>query len=525
MQLRSELEDFIVRVFEKYPLLNPTHNIEALIRRHHERSRQAASIPVSPTKAPAPTSAKKAKSTTTVSASLPPASAHVAAAALTVIDPVAEALERRGNSPGQLLLLVSDYFAATHTSLFCELMMSPRITHTAFREHVATVVKRAADIKRISAEMKLAAVPTLLSFIDEFNTTNALLGSVKEIFCDGTLDGEVLPPNIFWVAAMNPKRIRSDAAPTATVQLDHTGVKGLQDEFIVRPEPCGMARLQIDFGVLDPEQEERFVLNSVQTNPPTAGHDFLAELVCACQRFVRQANINRVRVSLRDIIRVRKLHDFFASNSPELARRRGLLLLRTSRYVDSFGFDRWMPFIMSLALSYYLRLPKSGENCRGQLAALIDGALRQVPGFPVSLSSVGFETLVYSCFEGLFDVTEVPQGTARTRTIMENIFLVATSVLVPMPLLVVGPAGCSKTLSFTIVEDNMRGQDSKQRPYQLLPLLRSTRYQCSEQSTDAEIKTVYDNAMTGQRRNPQVAYVVFMDEVRCCVGAPCPPFV
>ncbi len=37
-------------------------------------------------------------------------------------------------------------------------------------------------------------------------------------------------------------------------------------------------------------------------------------------------------------------------------------------------------------------------------------------------------------------------------------------------------------------------------------------YQCSEQSTDAEIKTIFDTAIKGQARNPHVAYTVFMDE-------------
>ena len=48
---------------------------------------------------------------------------------------------------------------------------------------------------------------TVLSFIDEFNTTNDLLGYIKEIFCDGSFEGKPLPKNIFWVAAMNPQNM------------------------------------------------------------------------------------------------------------------------------------------------------------------------------------------------------------------------------------------------------------------------------------------------------------------------------
>jgi hypothetical protein len=115
---------------------------------------------------------------------------------------------------------------------------------------------------------------------------------------------------------------------------------------------------------------------------------------------------------------------------------------------------------------------------------------------------------------------EFPKCIARTRILKENVFGILIAVLTPIPLLIVGPAGCSKTLSFTIVDDNMRGEDSKSAFFQQLPVLRSMRYQCSEQSTDAEIKTVYQNASYAQKQqqqqqrqlNSNVVYVVFMDE-------------
>jgi hypothetical protein len=64
-----------------------------------------------------------------------------------------------------------------------------------------------AQVKRIvDSALALQAMDSRLhvvAFVDEFNTTS-LMGALKEIFVDMSLDGISLPSNIFWVAAMNP---------------------------------------------------------------------------------------------------------------------------------------------------------------------------------------------------------------------------------------------------------------------------------------------------------------------------------
>ena len=47
-------------------------------------------------------------------------------------------------------------------------------------------------------------VDTVL-FFDEANTTDAI-GLIKEIMCDGRMNGEPLPKNIKFIAACNPYR-------------------------------------------------------------------------------------------------------------------------------------------------------------------------------------------------------------------------------------------------------------------------------------------------------------------------------
>lgn len=74
--------------------------------------------------------------------------------------------------------------------------------------------------------------------MDEFNATS-IMGMLKEAFVDHTIDGEEIPSNVLWVAAMNPY----DSLKT----------------FIVRPHPPSMDQLVIDFGTFKPDQEDPFI--------------------------------------------------------------------------------------------------------------------------------------------------------------------------------------------------------------------------------------------------------------------------
>jgi len=116
----------------------------------------------------------------------------------------------------------------------------------------------------------------------------------------------------------------------------------------------------------------------------------------------------------------------------------------------------------------------------------------------------------------LCDKTVLPGGIANTMAFMENLFCTVVCLDAKIPLIIVGPPGCSKTLSFKIAEDNMKGRSSKSEFYRSLHQIISLRYQCSEQSTDVEIKSVYDNAISRQKAfasGSQEMCAVLLDEV------------
>ena len=81
---------------------------------------------------------------------------------------------------------------------------------------------------------------------------------------DHTLDGEPLPRNIFWVAAINPndttdKTDNKKKEKVRAEEFNFTGIKGTEKEFAVRPPPPSMRDLILDFNALEEEQEEVFL--------------------------------------------------------------------------------------------------------------------------------------------------------------------------------------------------------------------------------------------------------------------------
>ena len=114
---------------------------------------------------------------------------------------------------------------------------------------------------------------------------------------------------------------------------------------------------------------------------------------------------------------------------------------------------------------------------------------------------------------------ELPAGIAKTQALKENLFATIVCTVTHTPLIIVGPPGSSKTLSFNLAIANLKGQESKKEHFRDVTVFRSLDphfYQCSRRTTSYEIRTVFSRAINRQRSysefNLPVYCVVFMDE-------------
>ena len=114
---------------------------------------------------------------------------------------------------------------------------------------------------------------------------------------------------------------------------------------------------------------------------------------------------------------------------------------------------------------------------------------------------------------------ELPTGISKTRALKENLFATIVCTVTHTPLIIVGAPGSSKTLSFNLAIDNLKGQESRVRHFRDTKVFRSLDphfYQCSRQTTSNEIQTVFSRAINRQHSHTKsklpIYCVVFMDE-------------
>jgi len=217
------------------------------------------------------------------------------------------------------------------------------------------------------------------------------------------------------------------------------------------------------------------------------------------QDFVRNCKIKRVHPSIRDFVRGMKLYLFFKSEQ-------GRKIVRPMKEAAQV---HWQSLLLSLAVTYYFRLP---SEHLAKFTAEIDKKISAMKSPFRKFSTFVDEELSY-----FYDLMDIPAGIAKTKSLQMNLFCNVVCIQTKIPLLITGDPGRSKTLSFNIACDNMKGLRSKKEDFKQLSNVTRFHYQCSESSTASEIESVYENAVRNQKsfeefgkRNEQC--VVFLDE-------------
>ena len=65
------------------------------------------------------------------------------------------------------------------------------------------------------------------------------------------------------------------------------------------------------------------------------------------------------------------------------------------------------------------------------------------------------------CQEALLDDMQIGDNIARNAALRENVFMMAVCVELRIPLFLVGKPGSSKSLAKSIINESMRGKDSR----------------------------------------------------------------
>ena len=297
-----------------------------------------------------------------------------------------------------------------------------------------------------------------------------------------------------------------------------------------------------DFGSLKENEERDYILSKFKLldNQLTELEcETLIEKISLSQHLLRQftkdylidANVAEKdataasfsSVSQRDIQRVLKLYIWLKS-SFQLLEKYGYSVISEARSVSNNWQLSVRALFVSLALVYYFRL---NAKYRKEYATRLDAQ-----PFLVTQVTEGCDKGTHN-FEGirvtftkalkdeldwLMENIDRPIGVADTQALRENLYAIIVCCMTRIPLIIIGPPGCSKTLSFKIALANLQGEVSPKKVFRhkIMKSLDPHIYQCSKHSTTEDIKTLFKKAKSRQEQIDNSGHgavsVVLMDE-------------
>lgn len=437
----------------------------------------------------------------------------------------------------QLADLMNRLVSSPPFSLYHRILADEGLTPLKWRTFLDTIIAASIRVQQLSADTIICV------FVDELNTAGCL-GMVTEAFLSHSLDGIPLPSNIFFVGAINP--LRGSSAPKGTMDFTKSEIGTPDDDsdsdylskapYIVRPLSPSMESLKVWYPNLDERAERSFIfehlrlhlsvpkpnsIKSIAWDEITAQFTIrAAEAIVRAQGLVRSYQVPRVFMSIRNLIRCshllswlinfnvptdRDLHGFaFNPCNIFLPSNKALPIAqtekRTRNKMDQAGPDLFetkdrmqSALVMAITVTYWFQLPSHGHILAGK--ATEDLRVRFIRNITQdqnqSVSENQWKTIIADSLTNLFSFAQIPSGIAHTTALKENFYCVILASINKIPLLITGPPGCGKTLSFLLACDALKGNCPQHTvAFQHLPKAKKITYQCSVASTGAEIAAV-----------------------------------
>ena len=297
-----------------------------------------------------------------------------------------------------------------------------------------------------------------------------------------------------------------------------------------------------DFGSLKENEERDYILSKfklLDSQLTELEYETLIEKISLSQHLLRQftkdylihANVTEKdataasfsSVSQRDIQRVLKLYIWLKS-SFQLLEKYGYSGTSEERSVGNNWQLSVRALFVSLALVYYFRL---NAKYRKEYAIRLDAqpflVTQVIEGCDKGTHRfegirVTFTKALKDELDWLMENVDRPVGVADIQPLRENLYAIIVCCMTRIPLIIIGPPGCSKTLSFKIALANLQGEVSPKKVFRhkIMKSLDPHIYQCSKHSTTEDIKSLFKKAKSRQKQIDNSGHgavsVVLMDE-------------
>ena len=342
-------------------------------------------------------------------------------------------------------------------------------------------------------------------FFDEINTCNSL-GLIAEIMCNHTYLGQKISDNFIFIGACNPYRIITKKMKETGLVYYNMKEKNKLNNLVytVNPLPHSLLNFVFDFGNLQQKDEEKYINNTILSMITKMQN----------QNIISNQNDKKKEKVVRNMIQsiiicheyIRDLYDRSSVSMREI-RRFGILFEYFVKYfanIENMAKKMSASLNLSLFLCYYLRLNDKTDrkNLAKKLEKFFNNNFLSLP-----------EKIMKEITEKMS--IEKNAGIALNRALRENLFSIYICITNTIPLIIIGKPGTSKSLSFQILYNTMKGQYSENRYFKDKGKLYRYYYQGSETSTSKGIEQVFSKALNAQikNKNKNIITLVFFDEM------------
>ncbi|CAH6776517.1 Rnf213 [Phodopus roborovskii] len=370
-------------------------------------------------------------------------------------------------------------------------------------------------------------------FFDEANTTEAV-SCIKEVLCDGTVDGEFLNEGsgLHIIAACNPYRkhsqemiLRLESAGlgyrvSAEETADRLGSIPLRQlVYRVHALPPSLIPLVWDFGQLNDAAENLYIQQIVQRLVDSIDLDdsearVIVDVLSTSQRFMRKRENECGFVSLRDVERCVKVFRWFHDHSEMLLNHLDDYLYESSDRNHIFERDPVLwSLIMATGVCYHASLEKEKASYRTAIERCFPNPFNDSKAILDEITHV----------QDLFlRGAPIRTNIARNLALKENVFMMVICIELKIPLFLVGKPGSSKSLAKIIVADAMQGQSAFSDLFRCLKQVHLVSFQCSPHSTPQGIIGTFRQCARFQQGKDLQQYVsvVVLDEVGLAEDSP-----
>ena len=288
--------------------------------------------------------------------------------------------------------------------------------------------------------------------------------------------------------------------------------------YTVNPLPLCLINYIFDFGNLSEENEEVYIKKFVHStldnrfskrNNKNYSNilDLIVKSVHECQSFIRE-NSEISSVSLRELERFIKFFEFFYKvtiERNEFNEKSDFSFLKDKdklifKYAKNKREKLENIIILKTAnlclfMCYYLRI--INPDIRKLLAEKMTDLLKfDFLEYPFKLQKELADNIISD---------KDDKGIAKNKALLDNLFSLFVCLNNKIPVFICGKAGCSKSLSFSLLNESMKGEYSKNNLFQKYPSLYVTSYQGSLTSTSEEIEKIFKNAKKIYNKSKKVA--------------------